>query len=125
MQFKNKLKPQSVDDINGYDLIFGFMGPNDEFKYKNYIVNYYIKNKNSLSCRGRIMISEHLVVVTTSIRSTNFQPGICIGVLIFPLLVYTSILVYILVVASHIYVDKLAPVAQSSVFKHRTVLALK
>ena len=35
------------------------------------------------------------------------------------------ILVYNLIVDSGRYVDKLAPVAQSSVFKRRTVLALK
>ena len=47
------------------------------------------------------------------------------NVLILLLLVYNLILVYSLIVASRRYVEKLEPVAQSYVFKSRTVLALK
>ena len=44
---------------------------------------------------------------------------------ILSLLVSNLILNYSLIVALRSYVDKLAPVAQSSVFKHQTLFALK
>ena len=46
-------------------------------------------------------------------------------VLILLLLVSNLILVYIFILVSHRYVDKLAPVYQSYMFKRRTVLTLK
>ena len=45
--------------------------------------------------------------------------------LILSLIVYNLILVYSLIVASCSYVERLSPVAQSYVFKLRTVLDLK
>ena len=45
--------------------------------------------------------------------------------LILSLLVSSLILVYSLIVASRIHIDKLAPVNQSSVLKRRTELSLK
>ena len=50
---------------------------------------------------------------------------LCCHMLIFLFLVSNLILVYNLIVASRSYVEKLAHVVQSSLFKHCTVLALK
>ena len=55
----------------------------------------------------------------------NLEAWLANSVLMFPLLLSNLIPVYSLIVASSIYVDKLAPMYQSSMFKHQTLLALK
>ena len=55
----------------------------------------------------------------------RFVSTIGSSMLILSLLVSNLIIVYILIVASSCYVEKLAPVDQSYVFKCWTVIALK